>query len=56
MVEHSCPRTAAEGPNVKWIVLLITSLAAFLTTFMLSATTVALPSIGAQFGLGTIFL
>jgi len=42
--------------RAKWVALLVTSLASFLTPFMLSATNVALPSMGAEFGLDTIAL
>jgi EmrB/QacA subfamily drug resistance transporter len=39
-----------------WVALLVTSLTSFLTPFMLSATNVALPAIGAEFGMDTIAL
>lgn len=39
-----------------WTALLVTGLASFLTPFMLSATNVALPTIGSGFGMDTIAL
>lgn len=47
---------AFGGGREKWAALLVTCLASFLTPFLLSATIVALPSIGTEFSLDPISL
>jgi len=48
--------TAVGGGGLKTTTLLVTTLASFLTPFMLAATVIALPSIGFEFTLDTVTL
>jgi len=56
MAELDRSSGASGKQRARWVALLVTSLASFLAPFMLSATNVALPSMGTEFGLDPIAL
>lgn len=56
MAEARKPPGKLSKRREMWAALLVTSLTSFLTPFMISATNVALPSMGAEFGMDAVAL